>query len=436
MTAFKQLAFTDLVDLVSGQERLWVRLGAARSGETWTALAYELVAPVEPPGWRELTWEYPEAVFHAFKVGGRVAAQWLCTGRVSLPVGEVILPGLPRQPPNQQVTVRDLGSKQHYGGYESLPWPTTFYEVSNEHVEVPQDMLVSANSPSFFRFSDAALAFFKSSWDQSPTQLPTPSVRLQHLSGRIAQVTVHPARVDVTIVGWALRGLTVELAGRVPGPQVQLSGSDESEIVSLHTPDGLADEAWIVLKAETTWVDLKSVNRRYSLGRDPDVEFFQEPVSVVETLVAAGEGPQIEFKEQVPTDRDGRKKVCRTLAAFANGSGGHLLFGVGDDGRIAGISPDESSQSVKDTITRWITDDIVPHVDFVLDIVETAEGRAVLLVEIREGVSPPYGVDAANPRYYIRRGATTFPASADDVRAIARARPPTSGPPLGVPRLY
>ena len=51
--------------------------------------------------------------------------------------------------------------------------------------------------------------------------------------------------------------------------------------------------------------------------------------------------------------------------------------------------------------------------------------RWVLHVEVQEGASPPYGVDPANPSYYIRRGATTFPASADDVRTIARARPLT-----------
>jgi predicted HTH transcriptional regulator len=64
--------------------------------------------------------------------------------------------------------------------------------------------------------------------------------------------------------------------------------------------------------------------------------------------------------------------------------------------------------------------------------VETEEGRAVLYVEVKEGKLPPYGVDPANPSYYIRRGATTFPASADDVRSLARARPLTPGPPLGL----
>ena len=178
-------------------------------------------------------------------------------------------------------------------------------------------------------------------------------------------------------------------------------------------------------------MDRKFVNWRYSLSRDPDVEIVQESVSVVETLVAAGEGPEIEFKEQVPTDRNGRKKVCRTLAAVANGHGGHLLFGVDDDGRIVGVGADAPTQSDEDAVTHWIKDLVVPHLDFSLHIVKTEDGRWILHVEVKEGASPPYGVDPANPSYYIRRGATTFPASADDVRTIARARPVTPWPGFG-----
>jgi len=424
-----QVSFEELVSVVRAQERVWVRLGAVLKDGIWTALVYDLVGPVEPPEWQDLTWQYPEAIFCARTEAGSTVAEWLCAGKVPLPAREVTLPGLPRDPTNQQVTVRGLASKQQYGGYAPLPWPTTFYELPREHDQPPQNMLISACSPSFFQFSDAAVSFFGVSWTQpaSVSQLPTPSVRIQDRSGRISKVTVHPTKVDVLLEGRGLRGLIVELAGRVPGPQEQLSGANETEAVSFATPDGLPDEAWIVLKSAAACVDRKFINWRYSISRDPDVEIVPEPVSVIEALVAAGEGPQIEFKEQVPTEGDGQRKVCRTLAAFANGRGGHLLFGVNDDGQIVGISVDGTGQSMKDTVTRWITDLVVPHLDFSLDIVEMEYGRAVLYVEVQEGASPPYGVDPANPRYYIRRGATTFPASADDVRRIARARPPTPG---------
>jgi hypothetical protein len=416
--------FEELVSAVRAQERVWVRLGAVLKDGNWTAVAYDLVAPVEPPGWLELAWQYPEAVFYALTRRGPAVAEWLRAGRVPVAAREVILAGLPPESTNQQVRVHGLGSKEQFGRYEPLPWPTSVFALPNNDVVLPQKMLISADSPSFFQFPDAVASFFGLSWNQPSTVLPIPSVRLQDLSGRISKVTVHPANVDVLLEGRGLHGLTVELAGPVPGPQEQLSSTNETLEVRFPTPDGLPDEAWIVLKEGTTCVDRKFVNWRFMSRPDPDVEIVQQPASSVEALVAAGEGPQIEFKERVPEDKEGRKKVCRTLAAFANDHGGHLLFGVNDDGQIVGISVDGAGQSRKDTVTRWITDLVDPHLGFSLTIVEV-DGRAVLYVEVEEGASPPYGVDPANPSYYIRRGATTFPASADDVRTIARARPPT-----------
>lgn len=117
------VSFEEVLDLISGLERLWVRLSVARGDEGWTVLAYELVAPIEPPSWQDLTWDYPAAMFHSFSVTGEVVAQWLESGRIALHDREVTLSGLPREPPNQQVTVRGLASKQPWGGYEPLPWP-------------------------------------------------------------------------------------------------------------------------------------------------------------------------------------------------------------------------------------------------------------------------------------------------------------------------
>lgn len=162
------------------------------------------------------------------------------------------------------------------------------------------------------------------------------------------------------------------------------------------------------------------------------MEIVPEAGTGIEALVAAGEGPTVEFKEQLPTDRDGRKKVCRTLAAFANGHGGHLLFGVDDDGEIVGVDGNAVSQSDKDDVTHWITDIAVPHLDFAVDIIETEGGRKVFHVEVQPGESPPYGINPGTPVYYIRRGATTFPAGQDDARQLALSRPAADSQPYGL----
>ncbi len=52
----------------------------------------------------------------------------------------------------------------------------------------------------------------------------------------------------------------------------------------------------------------------------------------------------------------------------------------------------------------------------------------VIVPTVDQGGQPPYGVDPAHPSYYIRRGATTFEASSDQVRALARSRLPADQP--------
>ena len=48
------------------------------------------------------------------------------------------------------------------------------------------------------------------------------------------------------------------------------------------------------------------------------------------------------------------------------------------------------------------------------------KGKDVIALFIEEGSLPPYGLDAAKPRFYIRRGATTFPATQAEIRAFVR----------------
>lgn len=52
--------------------------------------------------------------------------------------------------------------------------------------------------------------------------------------------------------------------------------------------------------------------------------------------ILAGESKNIEFKESLP---DRSKKYMKTVVAFANGSGGKIIFGVADQVReVTGIS--------------------------------------------------------------------------------------------------
>lgn len=66
-------------------------------------------------------------------------------------------------------------------------------------------------------------------------------------------------------------------------------------------------------------------------------------MSELKVLIAQGEHQQLDFKFRI----DDSKKIARTLCAFANTDGGRLLIGVKDNGKIAGIDPNEEVHMIQ-----------------------------------------------------------------------------------------
>lgn len=59
--------------------------------------------------------------------------------------------------------------------------------------------------------------------------------------------------------------------------------------------------------------------------------------------IALGENEQLDFKFRI----DDQKKIARTLSAFSNTSGGSLLIGVKDNGKVAGVDPEEEIHMIE-----------------------------------------------------------------------------------------
>jgi Putative DNA-binding domain len=101
---------------------------------------------------------------------------------------------------------------------------------------------------------------------------------------------------------------------------------------------GKAEGAWVVLRRGDEWLDRRFLAWPYTRERQPGVEIEIEPATRLEGLIGGGEGPTIEFKEELPTnDADSKRNVMKTVAAFANGDGGAILFGVTNEGQIDGV---------------------------------------------------------------------------------------------------
>ena len=125
--------------------------------------------------------------------------------------------------------------------------------------------------------------------------------------------------------------------------------------------------------------------------------------------ILAGESYTLEFK-RVPNED--RIKYLKTVVAFANGRGGRILFGVGNDRTISGIPNDQVFQQM-DAIVDSVTNGCMPQIPVDVSI-EHIDGKSVIALDVFPGTRCPYYLKAegAKDGVYIRIGATT--RQADD----------------------
>lgn len=100
----------------------------------------------------------------------------------------------------------------------------------------------------------------------------------------------------------------------------------------------------------------------------------------IATLIEQGEHEHQDFKYQISDAR----KIARSISAFANNSGGHLLVGVKDNGRIVGVSSDEEMYMVEQAATMYCQP--AQKLQF---RVFRVEGKSVLKVDIAEAQEKP-----------------------------------------------
>lgn len=125
----------------------------------------------------------------------------------------------------------------------------------------------------------------------------------------------------------------------------------------------------------------------------------------LDDLIEQGEHLQLEFKRQLSS----AQRIARTLAAFANTSGGTLLIGVADDGKIVGV-PSEFREVGK---VEAATDRFVEPALAVSYETLAPDGRTVLVVTVSESDEKPhYVIDEAGKRtIYVRAKDKSVPTN-------------------------
>jgi len=149
----------------------------------------------------------------------------------------------------------------------------------------------------------------------------------------------------------------------------------------------------------------------------------------VTRIIDEGEGFEVEFKRKVTSP----EKIARALIAFANTKGGHILFGVDDDGSVVGV---ESEKSEVDLIRQAATEFCYPGIEPRIDIV-AFDGKDVIVVYVEESSDKPHFF-AGNSngqtqsedetKVFIRVNDKTMMASKEVVKILRDERP--DSPPM------
>lgn len=121
-------------------------------------------------------------------------------------------------------------------------------------------------------------------------------------------------------------------------------------------------------------------------------------------LINNGEGVNLDFKEAITS----KEKIAKTLVAFANTSGGSLLIGVKDNGRIKGVDTVEEREML-----LWASEKYtLPVVELLFKTI-VIRGKSILVATVLEGEEKPYyALDESKKKWsYLRVKDETTKAS-------------------------
>jgi len=100
-------------------------------------------------------------------------------------------------------------------------------------------------------------------------------------------------------------------------------------------------------------------------------------------LIESGEGLEIEFKRQFSSP----EKIAREMIAFANTKGGHILFGVDDDGSIVGVRSEKSEIDEIEHAAQFLCE---PPIQMQSETVHAGGGKYLVVIHVPESANKPH----------------------------------------------
>ena len=120
------------------------------------------------------------------------------------------------------------------------------------------------------------------------------------------------------------------------------------------------------------------------------------------------ESEQLEYKREFNSSGE-KKRLLRTVVAFANGKGGKIIIGVDDASRtVSGLPPETDLSRLTDAVTNSIADNCTPQVAYKIRV-EILDEKPVVVLDVFPGAFTPYYLKELGPDQgtFIRTGATT-----------------------------
>lgn len=447
-TSQEDAAAVALVPLLP-QGDAWVRSIVEERDSIWCLRYAQIQIGEKPRLWFGDTWRY-QSVFFVSDILDAGALPFLLSTKdptsIRLDGVDVQLPAVQPNPFVQ----RRASFEMHDQDQMSQPsLEITMNEVGGSSSGISaagrSGYLVGPNSPTFTDLDWAYRAYFYDDYRvRSGRSVPSELMRIRVVdkSAWIGRIRVGATQLTVRVEGHDVAGACLEYTSTERRQRVAVDSPGDVEIA---LPEGLPPEnvrLWLTRGHE--WKDHRALTPPWTSDAQlaaSEVEIDgigRDEQAVIEAIVFGGEGPLVEFKSELPEGgRNKTDKAFKTVAAFANGQGGTLVFGVNrDEVTVTGLDPSIDLGAARDDIGRMIRSRVQPTPDFHVANYEI-DGKIIIAVSVEAGDTPPYGFVADKgsrdkPEYYVRRGASNYPALPSDLnqgyhRVAAASRPP-SGP--------
>ena len=130
----------------------------------------------------------------------------------------------------------------------------------------------------------------------------------------------------------------------------------------------------------------------------------------------------IEYKRELPSTKDSDvKDLLADVSAFANSSGGTILYGIDEDQgepiACTGIGINDPQKAIE-RLNNIIGNSLDPPLrGFNFDVIERDDGKRVLVLQINQSPSAPHMLNKGSPKFYSRGVAGNVPMGCYEIRS-------------------